>query len=99
MPGSRYVLDVYYQGQDEQYQDEYGYLFPYKYPGLQRDRKLRRYITAEVKIQVDLVNIPKLAIYSYGPIRINISDAGGGNNRSDTNLAYFTEHGNELIFP
>ena len=79
--------------------DEYGYLFPYKTGFTKIDLQENRIYIAEAEIQVDLVNILQLAIYSYGPIRINISDAGGGNNRSDTNLAYFTEHGNELIFP
>tara|TARA_B100000524_G_scaffold169886_1_gene86949 strand:- start:51 stop:6131 length:6081 start_codon:yes stop_codon:yes gene_type:complete len=98
LPGSRYVLEVYYQGQDEAFQLEYGYLFPYKIPG-NRDRNSEDSITAEAEDPSGSGKYSQLAIYHFGPIRIVISDAGGGNNRSDTNLAYFTEHGNELIFP
>ena len=98
LPGSRYVLELYYQGQDSAYQLEYGFLFPYKIPG-NRDRNSEDFITAEAEDPSGSGKYSQLAIYNYGPIRIVISDAGGGNNRSDTNLAYFTEHGNELIFP
>ena len=63
-----------------------------------KDRNSEDRITAEAENPSGSGKYSSLAIYSYGPIRINISDAGGGNDRSDTNLAYFTEHGNELIF-
>ena len=64
-----------------------------------KDRNSEDRITAESEDPSGSGKYSQLAIYAYGPIRIVISDAGGGNNRSDTNLAYFTEHGTELIFP
>ena len=56
LPGSRYVLDVYYQGQDEQYQDEYGYLFPYK-SQVTKIETQKIELPQRQRIQVDLVNI------------------------------------------
>ena len=66
-------------------------------PDLQETQKID--IDAEAENPSGSGKYSQLAIYTYGPIRIVISDAGGGNDRSDTNLAYFTEHGTELIFP
>ena len=63
-------------------------MFPHKYPGLQpgSSRETEAYIDAGAEDPSGSGKYSQLAIYTYGPIRIVMSDAGGGNTRSDTNL-------------